>query len=176
MTRGTLLAGAAALAFVGAARAASPQSHTEAFDVRQPPARVGEALADVLSDWGQRATFGADCGSWRGPSVDLDIAWRGEYLRLMALLRGDRVAALRYEQTLDGTPGFGQCAAHLDAFQRKWLNAGIAAGAPRDAVYDGPVIRAVREAGRGGLTIGTFEGDYRESRAQCRVALIITEP
>jgi len=159
------------------ATATAAGSGVQPFDAAAPPVRIGQTLAELLSSWGERATFGADCGSWRGPSVDQDVAWRGEALRIMALLRGDRVAALRFEQTLDGVPGLAQCAAGLDAFQRKWLvAAGIDAGAAHEAAYDGPVIRATRAAAKAGLAIGTFEGDYRESRAQCRVALVVTQP
>ena len=164
-----------ALLFLGA-RAQPGDAVSPALDVRHPPARIGQALADVLSNWGERATFGADCGSWRGPSVDLEVAWQGEPLRVMALLQGDRVTALRYEQTLEGTQDAAQCVVRLDVFQRKWREAGVVAGDERERVYDGPVIRAARSAVRAGFAVGSFEADYRQSRTQCRVALVVTRP
>ena len=120
--------------------------------------------------------FGADCGSWRGASVDLDVQWRGEKMRVMSLLQGDRVVALRFERLFDRTQTLPQCESRLGEFQGGWHDFGLTGGAPSDPVYDGPVIRAVRAAANAGRTVGTFEGDYRASRGECRVALVITRP
>ena len=147
-----------------------------AFDPQHPPAAIGESLAQVLARWGERAIFGADCGSWRGASVDLDLAWQGRPLRVMALLQGDRVAALRFERTRDDAASFAQCEVQLSDFQAAWSATGIEAGERRATVYDGPVLRAVHAANRQRRSIGTFEGDYRASRTVCKAALVITQP
>jgi hypothetical protein len=120
--------------------------------------------------------FGADCGSWRGASVDLDVRWSGEKLLVMALLQGDRVAALRFERTLQDTDDFAQCESHLTAFQSNWSATGVRSAGQRGIIYDGPIVRAVRAAAKSGRAIGTFEADFRASRRECRVALIVTQP
>ena len=153
----------------------APGVDTE-FDSANPPVRVGATLGEVLSNWGERASFGADCGSWRGPSVDRDFRWRGARLRVMALLKGERVAAVRYEQAAEGSRGFAECDAQLTVFQSYWSQSGIVAGADSEVVYDGPVKRRVRGAGRQATAVGRFEADYRASRTECRLALILTEP
>ncbi len=156
----------------GVLAAASVAAGPRDFDPLHPPAAIGETLAQVLARWGEAASFGADCGSWRGPSVDTLMRWRGDELRVMALLRGDRVTALRYERRSGRSPDFEHCLSQLNAFAAQWKGSGIDAGDAREPLYDGPVLRAVRPAMRQGLVNGSFEADYRASREECRVALI----
>ena len=174
MNTAVALACVSAAAFI--AGAAHSQAAAQGFDPAHPPAAIGESLALLLERWGERAVFGADCGSWRGASVDLDVRWSGLSLRVMALLLGDRVVALRFEQAPQSADDFAQCEAHLTTFQSNWSAIGVTAGARSESVYDGPVIRAVRSAAKPGGAIGTFEADYRASRGECRVALVVTQP
>ena len=153
--------------------AASTQAIAMDFDPSHPPAAIGETLAQVLSRWGEAASFGADCGSWRGPSVDTQMRWRDEDLRVMALLRADRVSALRYERRAGRIGRFEDCLTFLNSFATDWMASGIQAGDAAEPVYDGPVQRSVRPALVRGITGGRFEADYRASRAECRVALVV---
>lgn len=143
------------------------------FDPAHPPAAIGETLAQVLSRWGEAASFGADCGSWRGPSVDTQMRWRDEELRVMALLQADRVTALRYERRAGRTSSFTDCLTFLSGFAADWKGSGVQIGDAAEAVYDGPVQRSVRPALLKGLVGGRFEADYRASRGECRVALLV---
>ena len=152
--------------------AASAAAGEPDFDPAHPPAAVGESLSQVLARWGGAAYFGADCGSWRGPSVDTRLRWRGEELRVMALLKGDRVTAMRYERRAGRSDDFAQCLSQLNAFAEDWKGSGIDVGEVADTQFDGPVMRAVRSATRPGMQGGSFEADYRASRAECRVALV----
>lgn len=154
--------------------AAGVQAETSDFDPSHPPAAIGETLAQVLSRWGEAASFGADCGSWRGPSVDTRVRWRDEELRVMALLRADRVMALRYERRAGRSSNFTDCLAFLNAFAADWKDSGVGTGDVAESVYDGPVLRSVRPALLQGMVGGRFEADYRASREECRVALVIT--
>jgi hypothetical protein len=143
------------------------------FDPSHPPAAIGESLAQVLSRWGEAASFGADCGSWLGPSVDTQMRWRDKDLHVMALLRADRVTALRYERRSGGSASFEDCLTLLNSFTTDWKASGIETGNTAEPVYDGPVQRSVRPALLQGMIGGRFEADYRASRGECRVALIV---
>ena len=153
--------------------AASARALAMDFDPSHPPAAIGETLAQVLSRWGETASFGADCGSWRGPSVDTQLRWRDEDLHVMALLRADRVSALRYERRAGRIESFEDCLTFLKSFATDWKASGIETGDAAEPVYDGPVQRSVRPALLKGITGGRFEADYRASRGECRVALVV---
>lgn len=146
------------------------------FDPAHPPAAIGETLAQVLSRWGEAASFGADCGSWRGPSVDRHLRWHDEELRVMALLRADRVTALRYERRAGRHSSFAECLTVMQSFADDWNGSGIQAGDAAEPVFDGPVQRSVRPALLRGIAGGRFEADYRASREECRVALVVLAP
>jgi hypothetical protein len=61
----------------------------------------------------------------------------------------------------------------MNSFTGDWKRSGIDAGTTLEPVYDGPVQRIVRPALLRGTVAGRFEADYRSSRGECRVALVI---
>jgi hypothetical protein len=154
--------------------AAVPVAPAAEFDPAHWPAQIGESLSAVLERWGEAATFGADCGSWRGPSVDTAVVWRGRELRVMGLLLGNRIDALRFERTGVRSADLPACQAQLQSFTQEWSQAaGLSAGAA-NLTYDGPTLRLISPALDDGRPVGTFEADYRASRAECRLALVRT--
>lgn len=169
------LRGAAAWMMLVTASAVST-AHAAGFDPQRWPAHIGDTLGAVLTRWGQSATFGADCGSWRGPSVDMAMSWQGQELRVMALLRGDRVDGLRFERSGERSTALSQCQLQLDAFVKDWTGAEALAVGTEELLFDGPVLRTIRPALSNNRVVGRFEADYRASRSECRLALMRTAP
>ena len=142
-------------------------------DAWKSPIKIGETLDQVMANLGERATFGADCGTWTGPAVDTTLSWGRDDLQVMGLLQGNRVASVRFEQTVPAINDVDACDASLADFADRWRRSGYVPGNSDAPLFDGPLQGTMREAFRHGERVGRFEAEYRASRRQCRVALIV---
>ena len=90
----------------------------------------------------------------------------------------NRVGALRFEQAVSPVDDVPACDGALADFAEQWRRSGYTAEGAYSPVFDGPVQRSARNAMRHGQRVGRFEADFRASRAECRVALVlsVTQP